>query len=113
LGVTFVPSFVWIFLGAPYVERARGWRALSAALSAITASVVGVILNLAVWFSLHTLFAGVTETQLGYIRLYTPSLPFDALAGVIVLVSLVALLRLKLGMFTTFGVAIAIGLSAS
>ena len=107
--VTFVPSFLWIFLGAPYLERARGWKALSAALSAITASVVGVILNLAVWFSLHTLFAGVTETQVGLFRLYIPSLPFDALAGLIVVVSLVALLRLKLGMFTTFGLAIGMG----
>src|ERR1700745_699860 len=53
---TFVPSFVWIFLGAPYIESLRGNKALSAALSAITAAVVGVVLNLAIWFALHTLF---------------------------------------------------------
>jgi chromate transporter len=54
--VTFVPSFLWIFLGAPHVERLRGNAALSGALSAITAAVVGVILNLAVWFALHVVF---------------------------------------------------------
>jgi chromate transporter len=55
--VTFTPCFLWIFLGAPYVEKLRGNAALSAAMSAITAAVVGVILNLALWFAIHTLFA--------------------------------------------------------
>ena len=55
--VTFVPCFLFIFLGAPYVERLRGNRALSAALTGITAAVVGVIANLACYFALHTLFA--------------------------------------------------------
>jgi chromate transporter len=58
--VTFVPCFLWIFLGAPFAERLRANRALSAALTAISASIVGVILNLALWFGLHTLFR---ETQ--------------------------------------------------
>ena len=57
--VTFVPCFLWIFLGAPYVETLRGNRALSGALAAITAAVVGVIANLAVWFALHVLFGEV------------------------------------------------------
>ncbi|MES0873686.1 chromate efflux transporter [Sinimarinibacterium thermocellulolyticum] len=57
--VTFVPCFLWIFLGAPYIERLRGNRALSAALTGITAAVVGVILNLSIWFALHVLFAEV------------------------------------------------------
>ena len=58
--VTFVPCFLWIFLGAPYIERLRGEPQRSAAaLSAITAAVVGVILNLAVWFALHLLFPGL------------------------------------------------------
>jgi chromate transporter len=70
--VTFVPSFLWIFLGAPYLEYLRGKRALSGALTAITAAVVGVILNLALWFSLHTLFATVGQTRIGAVRLYTP-----------------------------------------
>lgn len=54
--VTFVPCFLWIFLGAPFIEALRGNRALNAALAAITAAVVGVILNLAAWFALHSLF---------------------------------------------------------
>jgi chromate transporter len=54
--VTFTPCFLWIFLGAPFIEALRGNKALSAALGAITAAVVGVILNLAVWFALHVLF---------------------------------------------------------
>jgi chromate transporter len=54
--VTFAPCFLWIFLGAPYIERLRGHARLTAALSAVTAAVVGVILNLAVWFGLHALF---------------------------------------------------------
>jgi chromate transporter len=58
--VTFAPCFLWIFLGAPYVERLRSHAALGSALSAITAAVAGVILNLAIWFALHTLF---TQTQ--------------------------------------------------
>ena len=53
---TFVPCFLWIFLGAPYIERMRNNTKLTTALSAVTAAVVGVILNLAVWFAQHTLF---------------------------------------------------------
>lgn len=59
--VTFVPCFLWILLGAPFMENMRNNKALSAALSAITAAVVGVILNLSVWFALHVLFAQVYE----------------------------------------------------
>ena len=61
--VTFVPCFLWIFLGAPFIERLRGNAALSGALSAITAAVVGVILNLAIWFALHVLFRTVVENR--------------------------------------------------
>jgi chromate transporter len=61
--VTFVPCFLWIFLGAPFIEGLRGNRALGGALAAITAAVVGVILNLAVWFALHVLFAQVDEVR--------------------------------------------------
>ena len=53
---TFVPCFIWIFMGAPYIERLRGNKGLTAALSAVTAAVVGVVLNLAVWFGIHVLF---------------------------------------------------------
>src|ERR671932_626039 len=61
--VTFTPCFLWIFLGAPCIERLRGNRALSAALSAITAAVVGVILNLAIWFAIHTVFREVVSVR--------------------------------------------------
>ena len=66
--VTFVPCFLWVLLGAPYIERLRNNRALSGALSAITAAVVGVILNLTVWFALHVLFRNVGELNLGALR---------------------------------------------
>ncbi|HYH39751.1 MAG TPA: chromate efflux transporter [Azospirillum sp.] len=59
--VTFVPCFLWIFLGAPYIEALRHSRALAGALTAITAAVVGVILNLTVWFGLHVVFREVGE----------------------------------------------------
>ncbi len=66
--VTFVPSMLWIFAGAPFVERLRANRQLSGALAAITAAVVGVILNLSIWFALHVLFGTVTEQHSGPIR---------------------------------------------
>jgi len=69
---TFVPCFFWIFLGAPSVERLRGNRLLSAALSSITAAVVGVVLNLAIWFSLHTLFGSVSVQNYAGLRLFVP-----------------------------------------
>jgi chromate transporter len=66
--VTFTPSMLWIFAGAPFVEHLRGNRRLSGALAAITAAVVGVILNLTVWFALHVLFGQVTEMHAGPLR---------------------------------------------
>ena len=67
--VTFVPSMLWIFAGAPFVEQLRANRRLSGALAAITAAVVGVILNLSVWFALHVLFGKVTEMHAGPLAL--------------------------------------------
>ena len=61
--VTFVPCFLWIFLGAPYVEKLRTRESLSAALSAVTAAVVGVVLNLAIWFGLHVIFPGGSKVD--------------------------------------------------
>ena len=63
--MTFVPCFLFIFLGAPYMERLRGNRSLSAALTGITAAVVGVIANLAVYFAVHTLFATSRPVAVG------------------------------------------------
>ena len=74
--VTFTPSMLWIFVGAPFVEQLRANRRLSGALAAITAAVVGVILNLTVWFALHVLFGNVKEKHIGWLRWYA----FDPLA---------------------------------
>jgi chromate transporter len=74
--VTFVPSMLWIFSGAPFIEQLRANRQLAGALAAITAAVVGVILNLSVWFALHVLFGKVTEMRAGPLRWYA----FDPLA---------------------------------
>lgn len=68
--VTFVPSMLWIFAGAPFIEQLRGNKRLAGALAAITAAVVGVILNLSVWFALHVLFGKVTEMHAGPLRWY-------------------------------------------
>jgi chromate transporter len=68
--VTFTPSMLWVFVGAPFVEQLRANKRLSGALAAITAAVVGIILNLTVWFALHVLFGDVTEQHTGWLRWY-------------------------------------------
>lgn len=74
LWVTFIPCFLWIFAGAPYIEWIGTQPRLKGALMAITAAVVGVILNLSVWFALHVLFSRVTPTDYGPITLWQPDL---------------------------------------
>jgi chromate transporter len=74
LWVTFAPCFLWIFAGAPYIEWISNQPRLKGALKAITAAVVGVILNLSIWFALHVLFARVTRQQMGPITLWQPEL---------------------------------------
>jgi chromate transporter len=102
--VTFVPSFVFIFLGAPYLEALRGHRALSAALAAITAAVVGVVLNLAIWFGLHTLFAVVDTHHVLGMKLQVPQLASASpTAMVLTLAAILALFRFRLGMVTVLG----------
>jgi chromate transporter len=96
--VTFTPCFLWIFLGAPFVEKLRGNRALGAALSAITAAVVGVILNLAIWFALHTLFREVREVDAGPLRFDLPvAASVDPAACLLAAAALVAMFRFRLG----------------
>ncbi len=112
--VTFVPCFLWIFLGAPHVERLRGNRPIAGALSAITAAVVGIILNLAIWFALHVLFSETTDLSIGPLRPKVPVL--SSLDPVALLLSVVAgflLFRLKLGVATVLAVAAAAGLAAT
>lgn len=107
--VTFVPCFLWIFLGAPYIEALRHNRALQAALSAITAAVVGVILNLAVWFAVHSVFTQVQPWTRGWLRLDVPVWnTFQPAAGILAAGALLATLRFRLGMgWTLLGCAIA------
>ena len=108
--VTFVPCFLWIFLGAPYIEYLRGNQRLTGALSAITAAVVGVILNLAVWFSLHTVFAQVTEIHLGTVRLYQPDpATIDPAAAALAIAAFYVLFRKGWPMLTTLGASAAVG----
>lgn len=97
--VTFVPCFLWIFLGAPYVERLRHNAALTAALSAITAAVVGVILNLAIWFGMHVLFASVGTVDFGALALDLPAFSSVQWGAVLLTaVSIVAVFGLRLSM---------------
>ncbi|WP_332682358.1 chromate efflux transporter [Bosea sp. (in: a-proteobacteria)] len=99
LWVTFAPCFLWIFLGAPYIEALRGNRALSAALTAITAAVVGVIMNLALWFGLHVLFGSVRPVVFGPLA---PDLPvlasLDWRAALLAAAAMLAMLRFRIGM---------------
>jgi chromate transporter len=109
--VTFVPCFLWILIGAPHIERLRNKPALSAAMSAITAAVVGVILNLAVWFSLHAMFRSVTEQSFGPVTLAVPELStLDPRAFAIAAISALALLRFKAPMIPTLAAAGVAGL---
>jgi chromate transporter len=115
---TFVPSFIWIFAGAPYIEKLRGNVVLSAALSAITAAVVGVILNLAFWFGLHVLFAEVGRlalfsfgTGLPVASLAWPEWhTLDIAALTIFVIASVMLLHFKIGMVKILGFCAVAGL---
>ncbi len=102
LWVTFAPCFLWIFLGAPYVEALRGNKALSAALGAITAAVVGVIMNLALWFGLHVLFRQVKAVEILGLSPDWPVLgSLDWRAALLSAAAMVAMLRFKTGMIPT------------
>jgi chromate transporter len=108
--VTYAPCFLWVFVGAPYIEHLRGRKALTAALSGITAAVVGVVLNLAVWFSAHVFF-GETRTVDGVFEMTIPvigSADFAAIA--IGAAAFVALFRLHWGIFGTLGLGAALGI---
>jgi chromate transporter len=100
--VTFTPCFLWIFLGAPFIEGLRGNKALSGALSAITAAVVGVILNLTVWFALHTWFRQAIPVR-GLGLSFDLPLPasLDPWAAALSAAAVVAIFRFKAGMIPT------------
>ncbi|MFA7267538.1 MAG: chromate transporter, partial [Candidatus Nanopelagicales bacterium] len=108
--VTFVPCFLFIFLGAPWVEKLRDNQALRHALTAIGASVTGVILNLAVWFALNTAFGSVTHHTVGPMHVWVPEL--DTIIWASVGVSVIAgvlVFRVKLGTLKVLGIAAGIG----
>ncbi|MFN4142683.1 chromate transporter, partial [Aestuariivirga sp.] len=109
LWMTFAPCFLWIFAGAPYIDAIGRRPRLSGALSAITAAVVGVILNLSLWFGLHVLFGDVTRRE-GWFRPWVPewgnldwfSLALSVLAAVV-------LLRFHFGIIRTLALCAALG----
>ena len=110
--VTFVPCFLWILAGAPHIERLRGNRALGGALSAITAAVVGVILNLALWFGIHVLFAEVWQFRAGPLQ---PVLPrwqsLDPIALLLSAVAALLLFRFRWGVIPLLGLMAGLGLA--
>ncbi|MBB3017230.1 chromate transporter [Microvirga lupini] len=109
--VTFAPCFLWIFLGAPYIEVLRGNRSLSDALKAITAAVVGVILNLAIWFGIHTIFRDVHPVEWGILNFDAPvwgSVNFWAL--LLSAAAIIAMFRLHVGMLPTLAATSAAGI---
>jgi chromate transporter len=111
LWVTFAPCFAFVFLGAPWIERLQENKALAGALAAITAAVVGVVANLAVWFALRVLFHDHVAVRAGPVALDVPlpaSLDLAALA--LAALAAVCLFRLKLGVLRTLGVTAAAGL---
>ena len=112
--VTFVPCFVFIFLGAPYVERLRGNRRLSAALTGITAAVVGVIANLALYFAMHTMFDDTTRATAGPLDLELPVLDSIRPASLaIAIAAAVMTFRLRWSVLRTLGACAALGLLAN
>jgi len=110
--VTFVPCFLWIFLGAPHIERLRQARAINAALTAITAAVVGVIFHLALWLAMHVLYRDVGEARPFGLRVEAPVLTsFDPAAGVLTLAAAVALFRYRFGAIPVLLACAAAGLA--
>jgi chromate transporter len=109
--VTFVPCFLWIFLGAPYIERLRHHRALAGALTTITAAVVGVILNLSIWFALHVLFRDVGTWEYGALKLPLPHVAsLDVAALALGAGAMLALLRFKVGLMPVLLASAMLGL---
>ena len=108
---TFAPCFLWIFLGAPYMEAIRGRPRLSAALSSITAAVVGVVLSLALWFAAHTLFGTVADRAwLGGSVPVPDWSTLDLAATAIALVAALLIFVLRRGILTTLAISAALGI---
>jgi chromate transporter len=109
--VTFAPCFLWIFAGAPYIETMRGNKALAGALSAITAAVVGVILNLSIWFALHTLFRQTIEVRgFGFAFDAPVFSSVDVPALVLAIAAATAIFRLNVGMLVVLAASCVAGI---
>ncbi|MBR0849634.1 chromate efflux transporter [Bradyrhizobium diazoefficiens] len=110
--VTFTPCFLWIFVGAPYIEHLRGNTGLAGALGAITAAVVGVVLNLSIWFTLHTLFRETVPVHAFPLNFDMPVLgSIDIPALVLSIAAATAIFRFKLGMLTVLAASCAAGVA--
>ncbi|MGI1661758.1 chromate efflux transporter [Palleronia sp. KMU-117] len=110
--VTFAPCFAWIFLGAPWMERLRANAILSGALTAVTAAVVGVILNLALWFAVHVVWREVLRIEAGPLSLELPVLgSIDWAAAALTVLAMLAVFRFGLGTATVLGGAAAAGVA--
>jgi chromate transporter len=108
--VTFTPCFLWIFLGAPFIETMRGNKGLAGALSAITAAVVGVILNLSIWFALHTVFRETVPVRSFGLSFDAPVwASIDVAALVLAIAAAAGIFRFKLGMLTVLAGSCAAG----
>ncbi len=110
--VTFTPCFLWIFLGAPFIETLRGNKGLAGALTAITAAVVGVILNLSIWFALHTLFRETTPVR-SFALSFDMPVPssIDVAAFVLSAAAATAIFRFKIGMLWVLAGSCAAGVA--
>ncbi len=108
--MTFAPCFLWIFAGAPYIDWIAARPRLSGALRAITAAVVGVILNLSIWFAVHVFFASVGATSLGPATLLTPDpTSLDPVAVTLALLAGYLILRRHWGLPSVLGLAALLG----
>ncbi len=113
--VTFAPCFLWIFLGAPYIEALRGNRLLATALTGITAAVVGVVLNLAIWFGLRVMFVDLVEVAVPVTgqALQLPAIAsFDPLASAITVSAFLAITVFRVGMIKVLATSACLGLAA-
>jgi chromate transporter len=109
--VTFAPCFLWMFAFAPWIERLEHAQRLKGGLAALTAAIVGVVANLSVWFFIHVLFASVTESRIGPLRLYlTDPGSFNWRAGLLAILSAILIFRLRWNVIKVLAVAAVGGL---
>ena len=111
--VKFAPSFMFLLVGAPWVERLTSNRKLAAALAGVTAAVVGVVLNLGVWFAIHTLFTRVADRSFGSVTVPVPDLgTFSPVVAGIAVLATIALFRFRIGMLWVLAGGAALGIVA-